>query len=84
MNMSETFSKIDSPQHLEISRQTYPTNRSKIRATTLRTIHTSMTGTFQCEYCQSFTFRRCDKYKLKCTSHGGMYSAHYFGKISIT
>ena len=20
----------------------------------------------------------------KCTSHGGMYSAHYFGKISIT
>ena len=22
--------------------------------------------------------------KLKCTSHGGMYSAHCFGKISIT
>ena len=32
--MSETFIKIDSLQHLEISRQTYPTNRSKIRATT--------------------------------------------------
>ena len=35
-------------------------------------------------YCQCFTFKRCDKFKLKCTSHGGMYSAHYFGKISIT
>ena len=33
--MSETFIKIDSLQHLEISSQTYPTNRSKIRATTL-------------------------------------------------
>ena len=32
--MSETFIKIDSLEHLEISRQTYPTNRSKIRATT--------------------------------------------------
>ena len=31
--MSGTFIKIDSLQHLEISRQTYPTNRSKIRAT---------------------------------------------------
>ena len=31
--MSETFIKIDSMQHLEILRQTYPTNRSKIRAT---------------------------------------------------
>ena len=30
----ETFIEIDSLQHLEISRQTYPTNRSKIRATT--------------------------------------------------
>ena len=28
--MSETFIKIDSLQHLEISRQTYPTYRSKI------------------------------------------------------
>ena len=34
MYMSETFIKIDSQQHLEISRQTYPTDRSKIRATT--------------------------------------------------
>ena len=48
------------------------------------TIHMSMTSTFQCECCQCFTFKRCDKFKLKCTSHGGMYSAHYFGKISIT
>ena len=28
--MSETFIKIDSLQHLKISRQTHPTNRSKI------------------------------------------------------
>ena len=33
--MSETFIKIDSLEHLEISRQTYPTNRSKIRDTTV-------------------------------------------------
>ena len=32
--MSETFIKIDSLQHLEISRQTYPTYRSKICVTT--------------------------------------------------
>ena len=32
--MSETFIEIDSLQHLEISRQTYPTNRSKICFTT--------------------------------------------------
>ena len=43
-----------------------------------------MTSTFQCEYCQCFTFKRCDKSKQKCTSHGGKNSAHYFGKISIT
>ena len=29
-----------------------------------------------------FTFKRCDKFKLKCTSRWGMYSAHYFGKLS--
>ena len=32
--MSETFIMIDLLQHLEISRQTYPKNRSKICATT--------------------------------------------------
>ena len=31
----------------------------------MRTIHISMTSTFQCEYCQCFTFKRCDKSKLK-------------------
>ena len=41
-----------------------------------------MTSTFECEYCRCFTFKRCDKFKLKCTSYGVMYSAHYFGKIS--
>ena len=50
----------------------------------MRTIHISMTSTFQSEYCQCFTFKRCDKFKLNCcTSHGGIYSAHYFGKISV-
>ena len=44
----------------------------------------SMTSTCQCKYFQCFTFKRCNKFKLKCTSHGGMYTAHYFGKISIT
>ena len=76
--MSETFTKIDLLQHIEIIRQTYPTNRSKIRATfchsanfskLMRTMHISMTDAFQCEYC---TFKRCDKFKLKCSSHGGM------------
>ena len=33
--MSETFIKIDSLQHPEISRQTYPTNGSKTYATAL-------------------------------------------------
>ena len=41
-----------------------------------------MASTFQREYCQCFTFKRYDKFKLKCTIHGGMYSAHYFGKTS--
>ena len=50
----------------------------------MRTIHISMTTALQCKYWQCFTFKRCDKFKLKYTSHGGMYSAHYFGKISIT
>ena len=35
----------------------------------MRTIHISMTDAFQCEYC---TFKRCDKFKLKCSSHGGI------------
>ena len=44
-----------------------------------------MTSAFQCEYCQCFTFKRYDKFKLKCASHGGMHSAHYsVGKIRIT
>ena len=32
--MSETFIEIDSLQHLEISRQTHPSNRLKICVTT--------------------------------------------------
>ena len=36
--MSKTFIKIDLLQHLEISRQTCPTNRSKIRSTTFTVI----------------------------------------------
>ena len=57
--MSETFIKIDSLQHLEISRQTYPTNLSKICVTTFTVltlcyIHTSMTSTFKFEFIASF------------------------------
>ena len=48
----------------------------------MRTIHKSMKRTFQCEYYQSFTFKRCDKFKLKCTGYGDMYSAHYFGELA--
>ena len=33
----------------------------------MRTIHISMTSTLQCEYCQCFTFKRCNNFKLKCT-----------------
>ena len=47
-------------------------------------VRSLLENTFQYEYCQCFTFKRCDNFKLKCTSHGCMYSAHYFGKISIT
>ena len=32
INMSETFIKIDSLQHLKISRQTYPTNQKNLRS----------------------------------------------------
>ena len=40
--MSETFIKINSLQHLEISRQTYPTNLSKICCSSrFRDIHKS-------------------------------------------
>ena len=83
--MSETFIKIDSLQHLETSRLTYPTNWSKILANfskLRRAIHISIVHFSVSEYCQCFTFKRCDKFKLKCTSHGGVNSAHYFGKIS--
>ena len=31
----------------------------------MRTVHISMTSIFQCEYCQCFTFKRCDKFKLE-------------------
>ena len=63
--MSETFINIDSLQHLEILRQTYPSNPSKIRATTfsvvtfsklMRTIHISVTSTFQYEYVLSMFY----------------------------
>ena len=85
---SETFIEIDSLQHLKISSKPILRTCQKSALQHLlfsryanffqimRTIHTSMTSTFQCEYCQCFTFKRCDKFKLKCTSHGGMYSAH--------
>ena len=73
--MSETFIKIDSLQHLDLSYESVKNQRYNIHCFD-RTIHIFMTSTFQCEYCQCFTFKRCDKFKLKCASHGGMYSAH--------
>ena len=42
----------------------------------MRTIHSSMTCLFQCGYCQCFTFKNAIKFKLKYTSHGGIYGAH--------
>ena len=72
--MSKTFIKIESLQHLEISRRTgqksafqhslfwrYATDFSKLMPTT----HTSMASTFQCEYCQCFTFKICNKIHTK-------------------
>ena len=87
--MSETFIKIDSLQHLEISRQTYPTYRSKICVTTftvliMRTIHTSMIVFLKFEFIASFECKTLTILTLKCTSDGYMYCPHQFGKISIT
>ena len=75
--MSKTFIKIESMQHLEISRRTgqksafqhslfwrYATDFSKLMPTT----HTSMASTFQCEYCQCFTFKICNKIHTKMYS----------------
>ena len=31
-----------------------------------------MTSTFQCEYCQYFSFKRCNKFKLTYTNHGAI------------
>ena len=42
-----------------------------------------MTSTLQSEYCQCFTFKRCDKFKLKCASHGGMYTCEQVPKLEL-
>ena len=44
----------------------------------MRTIDISTTSTFQCEYFQCFTFKRCDKFKLKCTSHLNESFRHFY------
>ena len=75
--MSKTFIKIESMQHLELSKRTgqksafqhslfwrYATDFSKLMPTT----HTSMASTFQCEYCQCFTFKICNKIHTKMYS----------------
>ena len=56
--MSETFVNIDSLQHYEPAKNPRFNIHFQINAN-----HTnlSMTSTFQCEYCQCFTFKRCDK-----------------------
>ena len=42
-----------------------------------------MTSTLQSEYCQCFTFKRCDKFKLKYASHGGMYTCEHVKILEI-
>ena len=39
----------------------------------MRTIHISMTSTFQCEYCQCFTLKRCDKKAIKVQLYRKLY-----------
>ena len=39
-----------------------------------------MASTFQCEYCQWFTFKIYNKIHTKSTGHGRMYDGHQFGK----
>ena len=70
----QTFQK-SALQHSLFSRYA---NFSKI----MRTIHTSMTSTFYSEFIASFECKTLTILTLKCTSHGGMYSAHYLEKIS--
>ena len=94
--MSETFIKIDYCNTLKFQDKTILRTGQKSAlqqslfwryanfSKLMRTIHISMTSKFQCEYCQCFTIKRCDKFKLKCTSHGDMYSMHSFGKNSLT
>ena len=41
-----------------------------------------MTSTFYFEFIASFECKILTILTLKCTSHGGMYSAHYLEKIS--
>ena len=53
--MSETFIKIDSLQHLKISRQTYPTNRSKIFVQTLSQIILEQNSCILRQYCKPVT-----------------------------
>ena len=70
--MSETFMKIDSLHGQKFSLQPSLFRRCANFSKLMRTVLISMTSTFQCERCQCFPFKRGDKFKLKCTSHGGM------------
>ena len=91
---SETFIEIDSLQHLKISSKPILRTCQKSALQHLlfsryanffqimRTIHTSMTSTFYFEFIASFECKTLTILTLKCTSHGGMYSAHYLEKIS--
>ena len=73
--MSETSILIDSLQHLEISRQSSLRTNKKSAFTVLTLclffhinmpiIHTFMASTFQCENCQCFTFKICNKSHTK-------------------
>ena len=90
---SETFTEIDSLQHLKISSKPILRTRQKSALQhslfsryadffkIMRTIHTSMTSTFYFEFIVSFERKTLTILTFKCTSQGGI-CAHYLGKIN--
>ena len=77
--MSETFIKIDSLQHFEISSQTYPTNGSKIL---WKTVSKHLNRVLNLFSQMSYNFVYLDPVPGKQTNSKGM---RYFGpKVSLT
>ena len=91
--MSETFIKIDSLQHLEISRQTYSIRTSQKSALQQALFwgYASFSGQYLYPWLVHFSVSIVNVFiqkmrwiQIKMYYHGGMYGTHYFGKISIT